>query len=613
MKILVVSLLRVGDVVSTLPALAHLRAVHPTAQIDILLNRSVEPAAGLMASVDQVFYFERDFLQAGLVDAQRPLFEPYDFLKSFVRDIQSQKYDLVVNMTHNRLSGWLCGLLQGTRVIGLSLGPNGQVSFGSNWFKYLNLQVDAEDEWAFNHVDIFLGAVGGFSRSSPNQLPESSHDLISSSLVCETRSGAEEVENLTELMASWSSESCTVVALQISTSDPKKDLGDEKWGSLLDRLLSARDSLRFVVLGAPFEISRVMRFIDRRADDLWRSRVVPGLSSLEALPTLLDCSDAILTGDTAVKHLACALSLPVFEIAVGSADPHRTGAWRAGDVIVQTTELCSPCAHSQACHREQHFCAIHIELNELQRICLRFLDGAKSPEGIQMASLALARQASSLRTFQVWRGQRVSHLIRCDVQLTEAELFRLIDRYSRFVAVERLQASGGTRLSNELVDEIDRLLSSAQNGVGDQELAYMLSALRERVEIVDEQFAIIEKAYQPASRALRGVSAESPKNLDRVQSEIKALRSVIDRCLAAMSQVAISTAFSEVLASLTEEGTRPLSPFGFLRKVKETLSDSKSRIQILRELTLKLEERSLDRSENYAAKTIYSSSSGRQH
>jgi hypothetical protein len=61
----------------------------------------------------------------------------------------------VVNLTHNRLSGWLTTLVGCSNTRGVAFGTNGRFSVGSGWFEYLNDFVEPGSGNVFHFVDVF--------------------------------------------------------------------------------------------------------------------------------------------------------------------------------------------------------------------------------------------------------------------------------------------------------------------------------------------------------------------------------------------------------------------------------------------------------------------------
>jgi hypothetical protein len=116
---------------------------------------------------------------------------------------------------------------------------------------------------------------------------------------------------------------------------------------------------QFIALGAPNEKSQLEEF--RRLAAAEQIPVDVAILSLEGVYSLMHLTDLIVTGDTSIKHLAALTPIRVVEIALGSADRERTGAYKDGALILSSRERCAPCPHSQPCHRDSHACAEHLD------------------------------------------------------------------------------------------------------------------------------------------------------------------------------------------------------------------------------------------------------------
>src|SRR6185437_6415211 len=77
--------------------------------------------------------------------------------------------------------------------------------------------------------------------------------------------------------------------------------------------------------------------------------------------SLARVADVLVTGDTSIKHLAALTPIRIVEIALGSSDIERTGAYKDGSLIISSRESCVPCRHSAPCHRDHHACAAKLD------------------------------------------------------------------------------------------------------------------------------------------------------------------------------------------------------------------------------------------------------------
>jgi ADP-heptose:LPS heptosyltransferase len=339
LKILVMSLLRIGDIAMSAGVLRDLRAKYPEARIDLLLNQQCAQIAPLLPYVDRFIYFDRQRLQKGLGDATVPFFESYELLSELLETVGDENYDLSLNLTQNRLSGWLMGLIEAKQRIGLVLDQDGRASFNSNWFRYMNTQIDHDGTEVFHFNDIFRFALGLDEIQTARPIMK------------ETDAGKADALAI-------AGETQHLVAVQMLSSDLKKDYPLPAYTAALATFATRHPEVTLAILAAPFEKERLQPVVDALVND--GHRAVLAVTSFEAAYSLLKRSKLTITLDTSIKHLAAAAGSPILEICLGSSDPYRTGADQNGAVILRSKEACAPCTHSKACHRESQFCATRV-------------------------------------------------------------------------------------------------------------------------------------------------------------------------------------------------------------------------------------------------------------
>lgn len=354
MKILVVSLLRLGDIILTAPVLRGLKQKYPDAQIDILINSQFKSVASLLPGVSAVHLFDRETLQKGLGEAHVPLFEPFERLDVLLEGLAFEKYDQVINLTHTRLSGWLIGMIPSRSKLGLSFDASGKGAFGSNWFRFLNSQVDLDGAETFHFSDLLRF---GVDLNEPIPLG-----------LLETEKGRQEAKKCLEVIGQ-----ANLVVIQALTSDVKKNWGLPAWARSLSHLANIHQDANFVLLGAPSERAELTKLQALLTEKNCRSHVA--ILSLDAAYSVLKVARLLITGDTSIKHLACQALTPVVEVSLGSSDGFRTGAYADGSIIIQSRETCAPCIHSRPCHRDRHACAERIPAEAVALVASEVYEG----------------------------------------------------------------------------------------------------------------------------------------------------------------------------------------------------------------------------------------------
>jgi ADP-heptose:LPS heptosyltransferase len=332
-KILVVQLLRLGDIVLSTPVIKGLRELFPDAQIDFLMNKQFEGIVPLLPPIDQVHFFERELIQTALGESNRFVFEAFDRIENLIDQLKFKEYDRVINLTHNKLSAYLVGALRSSEKVGLWMDDLDQPVIHSPWFQHLNSDDQGDDSECFHLVDIYKAASG----------------------IKPSRIGLTLIEN--EKAKQWVDLKFglkKIIAVQALTSDPKKNWGVQKYRAAIEMIAEALPQYHFVILGAPFE-EKVLR---ETFDDLESAEVF--ICDLDVAYSVIKKSEFVITGDTSIKHLAAAAKVRCLEISIGSSDIKKTGLYSELGIIIQSKEECSPCPHFSPCHQSDHFCARRI-------------------------------------------------------------------------------------------------------------------------------------------------------------------------------------------------------------------------------------------------------------
>ena len=555
MKILVLSLLRIGDIAMSAGVLRDLRARYPEAQIDLLLNKQCSQIAPLLKSVDCFYYFDRQALQAGLGDANTPVFQSYELLNELLDQVTETHYDLAINLTQNRLSGWLMGLIPAKQRIGLVLEADGRASFNSNWFRYMNVQIDQEGSEVFHFNDIFRFALGLENAVQTELVSNNSRQPA----LVETEAGRLEALSIV-------GDSKTLVSVQMLTSDTKKDYPLIQYVRALSDFAKRHPDAQLAILAAPFEHERLEPVVSqlKRAGHT----AFLAVTSFEGALSVVKRSRLLITLDTSIKHLAAAVGTPVLEICVGSADPYRTGADLQGAIVLQSKEACAPCSHSKACHREAHFCSSRISNSAVALVAGELYE----KRTFQLAAIA-EDESDDLEILRVDRKAAGFYALTPIAEdFTEANIGRWIDLQCKKLWIT------GDEAPNDLGTEIlklSRFLKAHHTKVADFEWRHLLEDFERRAMEIEGRI----NGFKAGLRYLHG-TYEDPQKLSEFVRGLIHFR----------EKTRGSALFSSFRKSLDQVIEDDISPaFTRFRHIHEAVSEIEARTQlhlkILRTLT----------------------------
>lgn len=398
MRVLVISLLRLGDFIQILPVLQSLKTQFNIAELDVLTHQPVRQMQPMLTSVDKWFTLNRDELQAGLGEAGIPMLTSLSVLKEQLDRIDQRKYDCIINLTQTEFSGWIAGYLSASQRYGLTMDVKGQAHFHSPWFQYLDDHAPLGVEDIFHYTDIFFYGCGLKGADRIWNLRETRHGRAEMSAL--QLSGGDKI------------------VLQTLTSDSKKNWSEQSWVSMLTQLHLFQPHAEFVALGAPNEESRIDSLV-ARAQERGIS-VRKAILSLEGAYSLLRQARLLITGDTSIKHLANAANIPILELSLGSSDLRRTGAYRANSLILQSRVECAPCPHSSPCSQSTHACAARLSPDVVSLAAHHYL--SSDWMGLKELSHEFENEVKLLRTRQLSNGFWLA------VDLNESEPERVIER-----------------------------------------------------------------------------------------------------------------------------------------------------------------------------------------
>lgn len=320
MKILVLSLLRLGDILLHKQLLAPMMQKYPKAQIDFVINDNFASAQSILSGINRVHLLPRTILQKILVEQEQSPMAAYEKLKNFTDVINAENYDLILDATHNKLSVKLCGILEAKEI----RFAKSQKAVTNLWESYFNNQFSQLNQSRFHYVDVL-------AKSLELPAPEALLPKIS--------------------------EGKTVV-FQVLTSDEKKNWGLERFKHLIDKVQSQHPDNHCLVACAPNELAEIEKVMPRTLYDV-RSL------SLDQVKVELSSAALLVSGDTSIHHLAAEVGCPVISIFIGSADAIKTAPYIKNALILQASSPCYPCKHSEKCHQLTHICSSSISIEQV--------------------------------------------------------------------------------------------------------------------------------------------------------------------------------------------------------------------------------------------------------
>lgn len=343
MKVLVVSLLRIGDFFQQVP---HLRALGEKHDVHVLVNESLRSVTGLFPEF-RYHFFPRERLQDLLASPNCHLLSAFQELREVFENLNRENFQEIQNWTHNFLSARLLDLLQAPAKTGARF-HDGQLVHSPGTQVYLNEVWGPSSRPSFQWMDAVQMAV-----KSPRT------GLLTADF---HRHGP--------------------IYLQIFTSDQKKNWPQSSWVQLAQDLRELGEDVR--ILCAPFELEKM------RAD-FYAFRVE--VLSWTDLQAALGRAKLVVSGDTSIVHLAALNRAPVLGLYLGSADPYKTAPRQVGARVLWPEITCAPCRHSEECSQRRHLCSESLSVQTVYNEVVAMMGHAAKPIKV-----------SNVRSFEVLPG-----------------------------------------------------------------------------------------------------------------------------------------------------------------------------------------------------------------
>lgn len=324
MEILVINLMRLGDLMQAGPVLRGLRAEYPGARVSLLVMDVFREAALLLEGPDRLLLFPSSSLAAAM-DGKGDWPEACRLLCSWLKENLDRIPDLVINLSPTFLGAILAFLTAGGAVRGFTVDRTRQGYTSPPWASYAMVVSRARTANPFNLVDLFVREAGlvpdgyGVKVKIP---PEAQRQADARIEALGLKPGT------------------ALVGLFPGASRPERQWPAENFARTASLL---RDQLpcHFFIFGNPQE---------KPLGEAIRSRLpasevtdCQGQTPLPLLAAYLRRMDLLVTNDTGPMHLAAAVGTPVLALFLATAKVQDTGPAGRGHVGVEPRLPCHPC------------------------------------------------------------------------------------------------------------------------------------------------------------------------------------------------------------------------------------------------------------------------------
>lgn len=321
MQVLVISLLRPGDLLMMAKALFYLNKIGVA--VSLLTSRENRNLRPIFKEIKNWYFFDREFLQFGLGEAEIPLEGGIRHLKNLVAELAENPWDQVINLTNTFISAHFMELIPATIKQGIcydNMNNRFFISGNGHALRLLNRKTECKpgQGWAipanpFLFSDLFYLMV----KESFEGDASLKSDLLPSSIKNENP----QLRNKNKIL------------LQIVSQDDRKNFPLMEWSKLIQSIGYSFQEFDLVILSGPKEESNLKQFIKTNP---FPENVSLFAGSFLEVFNLADEARLLITVDTSIKHLLALKKVPTLELALGPSLPHETGVPSKGSIIFKS-------------------------------------------------------------------------------------------------------------------------------------------------------------------------------------------------------------------------------------------------------------------------------------
>ena len=318
MRFLIVRLGALGDIIHAVPAAAALRAAHPDAVIDWLVDARHREFLDLVTVIDRVVVLEKSSL-SGWIDVTRRL--------------RAGRYDAALDLQGLLKSAVLARASGAKRVLGFSIFHLREKTARP----FYSDSVDAEGGHVIRKNLRLLEALGISDKEV--RFPLAMIDSAAAAEVARQAAGA------------------PVALINPGAAWPNKRWHTDRFGEVAAFLRDVRGLAPFVLWG-PGEEELAKSVVECSSG---AARMAPS-TTLADLVALCRSAALMVSGDTGPLHIAAAVGTPSVSI-FGPTDPARNGPWDPADAVVSRYDACG-CHYDRRC-RQRDWCLSSIGVTEV--------------------------------------------------------------------------------------------------------------------------------------------------------------------------------------------------------------------------------------------------------
>ncbi|OGW15779.1 MAG: hypothetical protein A3K09_02480, partial [Nitrospinae bacterium RIFCSPLOWO2_12_FULL_47_7] len=348
-KILIMNLTRMGDLIQSTPLIEGLHKKYPQAHITMMVSSDFADFTRRIPHINEIVVFNLRQFNDRAFKGSMSWVEIYRYIEHFLNSLIPHNFDLLVNLSHSKLSALMISYLGIKDVRGFTCDNEGDRKTGHPWMQYFGTEPFNRILNSYNLVDIFTrsGDIIPDGRQVKIQTDASDDALISD----EIRRLNIQADDL-------------LIGVQAGSSLEGRRWSSKSFAEMGDLL--ARDLHAKILLFGVASESRIAQEVVAAMAHKERVVDLTGKTGIPELIAWLKKCQYLITNDTGTMHIAAALGTKIVGLFFAHAHPYETGPYGPGHIIFQARIPCAPCSYAVHCNnivciqkvRPQHLCSM---------------------------------------------------------------------------------------------------------------------------------------------------------------------------------------------------------------------------------------------------------------
>ena len=318
--------MRLGDIIQSEPLLRGLKKRYPNAEIHLLVYSNFAHTTEIISHFDKLHIIDTKRIYDIVNLEKRGLPVIFTYLRDFFHKLKDERFDLIVNITPSNIGSLIAALCQGKEIYGSYINQKGIRVINNPWARYFYIVCKVRNCNNINLVDLFM------------------KEAMLTPCFKSLKVKIDKPYRMVGKNAQY------LVALHLGASRKNRCWPPENFAEVA-RILKKELNIQFILLGTPQEKVLAERFLKHFSLDCLN---LVGKTDLKALAAILSQVNLLICNDTGPMHVACGVGTKVISIFLATANPHETGPYGEGHLVIEPEIPCHPCDYEVEC--KHYYC-----------------------------------------------------------------------------------------------------------------------------------------------------------------------------------------------------------------------------------------------------------------